>query len=295
MPYCLPNDLCLILIIDLYDQGSVLQEIQMCNEEELVGVNDIIVSGFPVKTDSRYILPDCDQVQDYETKINSGFHFFVNQVISEGTMEITDTGLAELKVSATSGMSGSPILAKIGTILKYVGIYCGGPPLEGQRLLMEMLDCINNDCNEGAIMLFNQLPFQGSDLFPTCSEFENLQKEFLKCMVLRGAIQHEVLESTHIPTYMNMIDHIERFGKPDCVASNLVTLQCSIKTMLFATVKLYTDKTKLSFNSGISMNTTAFAVVKRAIEIFKTLDGVYENESDIEKRIRESLIELYPN
>ena len=28
MPYCLPNDLCLILIIDLYDQGSLLQEIK---------------------------------------------------------------------------------------------------------------------------------------------------------------------------------------------------------------------------------------------------------------------------
>ena len=72
--------------------------------------------------------------------------------MSEGTVKITDTGLAELKVSATHGMSGSPILVKIGTSFKYVGIYCGGP-LEGQKLLMEILDCINNGDNRGARMM----------------------------------------------------------------------------------------------------------------------------------------------
>ena len=80
--------------------------------------------------------------------------------MSEGTVKITDTGLAELKVSATHGMSGSPILVKIGTSFKYVGIYCGGP-LEGQKLLMEILDCINNGDNRkiGLILILGFHPF----------------------------------------------------------------------------------------------------------------------------------------
>ena len=104
----------------------------MCIEEDFVRINYIIVSSFPVKPRGRYILLNCNQVHDYEAKINSGFHFFENQLISEGTTKITDTGLAELKVSGTHGMSGSPILVQIGGIFKYAGTYCGGPLLKAR-------------------------------------------------------------------------------------------------------------------------------------------------------------------
>ena len=290
MPYCLPNDISLMLIINSDNEESVLQEIEMCNEEDLMDISNILVSGFPQINDYRNILPDCNLVHDYEEKITRGFHFFRSQIISEGTMKITDTGLAELKVSATHGMSGSPILVKIGTSFKYVGIYCGGPPIEGQRLLMEILDCINNGDNEGAIMLFGQLPFKNYDIFYPCHEFENLYFIFCKYMTLCGAMDPAVLKSEFYQSYKYMKKNIKTFGKQDIIASLLESLKCLLKNMLFITMKCYQDRSKISFNSGISIKTEAFEVVKRAIEIFKTIGGEFQNETDIENIIRKSLI-----
>ena len=70
-----------------------------------------------------------------------------------------------MKVSATNGMSGSPILAEVDDLFKCVGIYCGGPPLEGQRQLMDMLDYVNTRKFEAAKRIFADLPFDNDDLF----------------------------------------------------------------------------------------------------------------------------------
>ena len=65
----MPNDISLILIIDCNNEESLLQEIEMCSEEDVMDINNIIASGFPVKSDYRYILPDCDLVHDYMEKL----------------------------------------------------------------------------------------------------------------------------------------------------------------------------------------------------------------------------------
>ena len=84
MPYCLPNDLSLILIIQAGCGGSELKEIELYNQEDLKNVNSVIVSGYPVLSDYQYTLPDCHKVTNYKQKILDGFHDFKNQIISEG-------------------------------------------------------------------------------------------------------------------------------------------------------------------------------------------------------------------
>ena len=131
MEYCLPNDVSAILLIeDEVQDVAELEEIGMCNERDLMSIQSVVVSGYPVGGDFNYILPGCEKVPGYRDKISSGFHGFKVQVISEGTIEITDLGLAELQILSTRGMSGSPILAKIENKYKSVGIYCGGPLLK---------------------------------------------------------------------------------------------------------------------------------------------------------------------
>ena len=52
---------------------------------------------------------------------------------SEGTINNFDDYIIETKCSTANGMSGSPILIKSGTGLKYIGLHIGGPPLPYQR------------------------------------------------------------------------------------------------------------------------------------------------------------------
>ena len=61
------------------------------------------------------------------------------------------------------------------------------------------------------------------------------------------------------------------------------------KKYAIATLKYYRDRSKISFNSGISIEIEAFEVVRRAVEIFKTIDREFQNETDIENIIRKSL------
>ena len=85
-------------------------------------------------------------------------------------------------------MSGSPLLVKLGGKYKCVGIYCGGPPLEGQRDLMTMLDSLNKGENEKARRQFELLPFDDENLFFGCTEFIDLTI-FFKYMVLKDMME----------------------------------------------------------------------------------------------------------
>ena len=286
MPYCLPNDLSLILIIQADCGGSELREVEFHNQEDLESINSIIVSGYPILSDPQYVLPDCQKVSNYKQKIQDGFHYFKYQIISEGTMNITDTGLTELRLSATNGMSGSPLLAKVGDWFKCVGIYCGGPPLEGQRELMEMLDFVNTRQFEAAKSIFHNLPFDNGDLFSCFKDTSSLRRDFIQYMVLNNAMDSRIFEFGYRSDYRKMQTRISKFGMQDCLDSALIDLQDSIKRMLLATVKCYKETSKFCFNAGISINTEAFSIVKKAIDIFRNLHGDFESGNEIENLMK---------
>ena len=289
MEYCLPNDVSVILLIDKACQDAAeLEELEMYNEGDLMNIKNVLVSGFPVQGDYNYILPGCEMIPDYKNKIIDGFHGYISQVISECTIQITDSGLAELQVSSTSGMSGSPLLVKLGGKYKYVGIYCGGPPIEGQRDLMTMLDYLNKGENEKAKRQFELLPFDDENLFFYCTEFIDLTRSFYKYMVLKNMMEPTMFKEKFREDFNRMVYERNTFSEQHCLAAALIELQVSVKKMLFATVKSYKERSKLSFNSGIAIGTEAFQIVKRAIETFKQLSGEFQNENDLENLASEN-------
>jgi deoxyadenosine/deoxycytidine kinase len=69
-----------------------------------------LVSGFLKYSNNSWILPDPKGVNNLKRKIYEDFHMFKAQIISEGPMKVSESGLAHLKLTTKSGMSGSPIL-----------------------------------------------------------------------------------------------------------------------------------------------------------------------------------------
>ena len=282
IPYCLSNDISLILIIEILSEGAELEEIEICNQEELMNAENVIVSGFPIFSKWSYILPNFSTVNEYKIKIRSGFHSFHNQIVSEGTVQISDSGLADLKLSATNGMSGSPILVKIDNNFKCIGIYCGGSPIEGQRLLMKVLDSLNNGNYIEALSLFEQLPFDNTKLFHNVSLFEELKNEFYHFMMLANVLEEERFPQAYKEFARNSDD-----VRKDSLDRQLCHMQYLIKRFLIETTQLYRENRNFSYNAGILINTEAFKIVRRAIDIFRDIEGDFDDVSDIEMIIKQ--------
>ena len=64
-------------------------------------------------------------------------------------------------------------------------------------------------------------------------------------------------------------------------------MQELIKRILIETTQLYREKGKLSYNAGIFINTEAFKIIRRAIDIFRNIEGDFDEASDIEMIIRQ--------
>ena len=286
LPYCLSNDIGLILIIEKPGVEAELEEIEICSEEELIHTANPIVSGFQKWSKHEYMIPPSGILQDCKDKISMAFDSFHKQIISEGTMQISDSGLIDLKLSATCGMSGSPILMQSENSLKCIGIYCGGPPLEGQHLLMRVLDCINNKDYKEAINLFAQLPFDNKKLFSRSSMVEHLKHKFYTFMILNNTLDQERCEFEHPKEYYEIKKELERNGR-DSLDILLIRLQVSIKKLLIETTELYKNKSRLSYNVGISIKTEAFKIVRRAIDVFRDLEGDFDDVCAIERTIRQ--------
>ena len=287
MPYCLPNDISLILIIDNSSGGAELEEIEICNQEELMDAKNAIVSGFPIFPEYKYILPDYDEENDYRRKIYKGFHKFNYQIISEGSIQISESGLADLTLSATSGMSGSPILVKIGNNFKCIGIYCGASPLKEQYLLMKVLDCVNNGNYGEALSLFEQLLFENHKSVLVDIRFRYLKISFYQFMMLNNVIDQDKIEVEHSQKYEELLKNFAAYGKDHLRQKKLCEIQKLIKELLIETTQSYREECKLTYNAGISINTEAFKFVRRAIEVFRHIEGDFDNVKDIEIIIRQ--------
>ena len=102
-------------------------------------------------------------------------------------------------------------------------------------------------------------------------------------------MESSIFEFEYHSDYEKMQNRTSKLGKQGCLESALIALQDSIKRILLATVKCYKEISKLCFNAGISINTGAFAIVTRIIEIFRNLDGNFESGNKIQNLMKEFL------
>ena len=287
IPYCFSNDISLILIIETSSEEVELEEIEICNQEELMDAKNVIVSGFPIFSKCEYSLSSYNGVNVYMSKMHRAFHDFHSLIISEGTVEISDSGLADLKLSATNGMSGSPILVKIENNFKCIGIYCGLSPIEGQHLLMKVLDSLNNGNYKEALRLFEQLPFDNNELFQDFFTFGGLKIMFYQFMMLTNVLEKDRFEVEHPQEYEKCVRNLADSEKSISIDRELCCIQELIKRTLIGTTQCYREKSKMTYNAGISINTEAFKIVRRAIETFRNIEGDFDDVSDIEMIIRQ--------
>ena len=179
--YCYPSDLAVVALYEKND-GDQLVQLEFAEENEItVGIN-VIVSGHPSTDNYDYVLPG--NTPDDIQKIKSGFHDFIYQVNSLGTVRNhSHTGLLELELSATAGMSGAPILIGSWPNCKIAGIYCGGPPLRGQRLITRTIDALLSNNLEEAFQFFDCFPFFDEQIYGTCGAFNAIKIEMFEVIL----------------------------------------------------------------------------------------------------------------
>ena len=106
--YCYPSDVAIIAICD-FPGASELLEFPFASEQEINEAKSVFISGHPCTSDYEYVLPTKEPGDD--EKIIKAFHEFKYQVNSFGSiLNHCESGLLELELSATTGMSGSPVL-----------------------------------------------------------------------------------------------------------------------------------------------------------------------------------------
>ena len=288
--YCFPNDVAIVVFYTAYNyfdnlvQDIKLVELPFASEEECIDKPSIFVSGFPLfYANVKYVLPQSSDIINAEGKVIAGFHWFKDQVISEGAMRVTESGLAELEISATFGMSGSPILFKDETEVKIMGVYCGGPPLPGQKSLTEILKDVINENYDRAYEKFLNHPFYiGSPEYKNCSIFREIDRYFQQIKYVRSS-ETEREEMNKQDSFLAKMVHGEDLD--EMLKTTKIWLAKQLIECLFDSSVNYKNVSMMSFNSGISVRTEAFRQIGRVKKFLDDLEGSFESVKGIEELI----------
>ena len=127
--YCLPGDVAILVLTSKNDLSLNSYDLYIGDRPT---EGNCFVSGYPKRPPAiEYCCPQLTFDEELENKVERAFHGFKKIVYAEGEIEFCNN-LIEVSCSTTNGMSGSPVV--FGS--KAIGVYVGGPPLPGQRLLL---------------------------------------------------------------------------------------------------------------------------------------------------------------
>jgi hypothetical protein len=140
-PYLLnEGDLALLLVLSPSDTVE-LNEIDI--EQVPVSLNTMCyLSGIPygMKTDLNYSYPYAVDEDEAKKRMIRIFHSPSELIVSEGCV-VASNQFLEINCSTCSGLSGSPLFSNN----KLIGIFCGGPPLPGQKELFNAVMCLHEE------------------------------------------------------------------------------------------------------------------------------------------------------
>ena len=241
--YCLPGDVA-VLVLTSEDNLSVNSYDLYIGDRPTEG--NCFVSGYPER--SRYINYCCPQLgcdKESKKKIERAFHGFKKIVYAEGEIEFCNN-LIEVSCSTTNGMSGSPVV--FGS--KAIGVYVGGPPLPGQRLLFILEKMIEED---------------------------RIQEAYDKSKEL---LMYEASYPQNI--FSEIIYDIEdcRFGSEDELEEKKISLIIKLNSTLYNCVTTFKNKEIFKTNTGISVFHPLFQDVAKKIDLFQRLDQDSFNSID---------------
>ena len=152
---------------------------------------------------------------------------------------------------------------------------------------MKVLDCINNKNYREALSLSEQLPFRNNKIFLEHYRIQSLTPMFYELMIINNDFSQEMFELEYPCEYKEFVRNLTVNGKDNLLHTLLLSIKQLFKEMLVDTAYLCRERNKLYYNAGISINTEAFKLVRRAIEIFRNIEGDFDDLQDIEIIIRQ--------
>ena len=260
--YCYSSDLALLAIYD-FPGSDALITIPFEDYGNIDINRRVSVTGHPCTSNYDYVLPGKED-SDNE-KIFRGFHKFKKQIISKGKIiGLSDSGLMDLQLSATTGMSGSPVLKGHWPNCKIIGIYCGGPPLKGQYLITQAMGKLIEHDYKAFFKICKRFPIFDPSLYLQTGSFIFVA-ECIK--TLKNHLRDEENKNSR-----NFQERLTIF-----VNDALNALQ----SCLNSTVIHYQDRESLVFNAAISVNSKCFSGMKSLLNKFKEFPG--GNFANVEK------------
>ena len=241
--YCLPGDVA-VLVLTSEDDLSLNSYDLYIGDRPTEG--NCFVSGYPERPPAiEYCCPQLTFDEELENKVERAFHGFDRIVYAEGEIASCHN-LIEVSCSTTNGMSGSPVV--FGS--KAIGVYVGGPPLPGQRLLLILKKMIKEGKLQKAYNKRNKL--LKFETFYTPKFFSKLIYDIEVCCF---ASKNELT----------------------CKKNLLIVM---LNSTIFNCVEAYKDKEVFKTNTGISVFHPLFQDVARRIDLFQSIDQDFFHSID---------------
>ena len=241
--YCLPGDVAILLLVskrpELVDHYPLASQV--------IQGNHCFVSGYPLEPeDLAYCFPEGKNRTDLETIVTQAFNEFEGIVHSEGEIIGMSESLIDISCSTTSGMSGGAVVS--GS--EIVGVYVGGPPIEGQRELLQALHAVEND---NIPTVYNNIQnFKDLDIHFTEKIFES-KVVYLIEQCYAEAMKPRNSQNNNYPNIKS-------------------TLMQVLHDMLYICVTHYKTPEQFSTNTAVSIQHLLFADIRNKVNKFAALD-----------------------
>lgn len=245
----MPGDVAILLLV--VDYGKI-DKYRLDNSSKVKPGIDCIVSGYPYKPQNiLYCVPQLYELSDsaIESEANSIFCDFTGKVYAVGNVENINNGIIEVSCSTTNGMSGSPIISN----RKVIGVYVGGPPVQGQRECLKILQRLARRENPLEIFedLRNLIFFDTFLITPIFGKF--FSGSIVQDFYLYGRAMAGGILTTKEKKNIAKISDVPRIFK------NLVgQLSSSIYDLIYLAFTEFKEKDKFQANIGISIHHDAF-------------------------------------
>ena len=241
--YCLPGDVAILLLVS--KKPELVNHYPLANQ--MTRGSHCFVSGYPQRPDDlAYCFPEGKDRTDLETIVEQAFNSFHGIVHSEGEIIGMSETLIDISCSTTSGMSGGAVVSES----EIVGVYVGGPPIEGQRELLQALHSVEND--EIRTVYNNIQNFKDLDIHFTENIFERkLVDPIEQCYA--EAVKPRNSKNNNYPN----------------IKSRLIR---EMYDMLYTCVTHYKTPKEFSTNTAVSIQHLLFEDVRDKVNKFQTLD-----------------------
>ena len=257
--YSIPGNAAILLLTSLRQEVIAHYEINECIS---VG-NTTTISGYPKKpANLRYCHPQGAQLPNFTAIVNQAFQNFKGLVHSPGTISNMNNSLLEIACSTTSGMSGAPVIIDS----KVAGIYLGGPPLIGQRILFKAIELIK----------LNQVP-QAIEMIEDLRRYDYLYNggpftKLINRIDRESLIELWTMKNGSTPISLDL---------DNALSAEIDMIIKIILETIYQLILIFKSQEEITFNVALSSTHQLFQDIKERIIRFNNIQDRYTDIQEI--------------